>query len=72
MQGIPHVLVEIIRTSTVSESRVKLTHEQVNTFCKGDQKIAGYVHTLPKVIEQQTQCIVQLEKHIHELERQLG
>lgn len=44
---------------------MKLTPEQVNTICKGDQEIAGYFNALLTVVSN-------LEKRVHELERQLG
>lgn len=58
---------------------MELTREQVNTICKGDQEIAGYFHALldqnqelTLLVEKQAKRIEQLEKRVHELERQLG
>lgn len=51
---------------------MKLTPQQVNTICKGDEEIAGYFNTLLTVIANQAEQIKKLEKRVHELERQLG
>ncbi|MCU6793312.1 transposase [Paenibacillus sp. WQ 127069] len=51
---------------------MKLTPQQVNNICKGDEEIAGYFHALLTVVDQQAQRIEKLEKRVHELERQLA
>lgn len=58
---------------------MKLTKQQVNTICKGDQEIASYFHALldqneklTQIVEKQAKRIQQLEKRVQELERQLG
>jgi len=51
---------------------MKLTSQQVNIICKGDEEIAGYFHALLAVVDQQAKRIKELEKRVHELERQLG
>ena len=51
---------------------MKLTPQQVNIICKGDEEIAGYFHALLTVVDQQAKRIEKLEKRVHELERQLG
>jgi transposase len=51
---------------------MKLTSQQVNTICKGDQEIAGYFNALLAVVDKQEKQIEKLEKRVSELERQLG
>ncbi|MET3208578.1 UNVERIFIED_CONTAM: hypothetical protein ABIC26_001517 [Paenibacillus sp. PvR008] len=36
---------------------MKLTPQQVNTICKGDQEIAGYFHALLTVVDRQSKQI---------------
>ena len=47
---------------------MRLTPEQVMTICKGDKEIASVVQFL---LDQQADRIEQLERRVHELERQL-
>lgn len=48
---------------------MNITQDQVLTICKGDKEIASVVQFL---LDQQSARIQELEKRVHELERQLG
>lgn len=40
---------------------MKLTPQQVNIICKGDEEIAGYFHALLAVVDHQAKRIEKLE-----------